>query len=183
MLNSHRAQLIDETSLIVWEELAAANKTSVECCDSICRQIKKSSHPFGGIPFIGVGDFHQIPPVITSQGRTPALQASVKSSSLWQHFSIHSLFHPHRTENDIDYTNLIDHIGEDHQNSRCSLQMIDCLNTLEDARLFLFPPEILSNPFLALKRAFLSPRNIYVDEFNELILDHLPGNMGKRFLL
>jgi hypothetical protein len=56
--------------------------------------------------------------------------------------------------------------------------MIDCINDLDDARLFLFPPNILNNPFLALKRAFLSPRNIYVDEFNDLILQHLPGNMG-----
>jgi hypothetical protein len=75
----------------------------------------------------------------------------MRSSSIWHHFSIHSLIHPHRTENDIDYTTLIDHIGEDHLNSHPSLHMIDCLNNLEYAHLFLFPPKILQNPFLTLK--------------------------------
>lgn len=61
--------------------------------------------------------------------------------------------------------------------------MIDCINTLDEARLFLFPPDVLNNPFHALKRAFLSPRNVYVDEFNEIILHHLPGIMGNVLFL
>ena len=159
-----------------WEELAAANKSAIECCDKICRQIKESSHPFGGIPFIGIGDFHQIPPIVKTQA--PPLQASIKFSSLWPHFSIHSLRYPHRTASDPEYTNLIDHIGEDYLQHQPSLQIIDYINNIEDVCLFLFSLDILQNPFLALKRASLSPRNIYVDEFNENILQHLPGVMG-----
>jgi hypothetical protein len=92
---SHHAQLIESCSVIVWEELAAANKTAVECCEKICRQIKQSNHPFGGIPFIALGDFHQVPPVIKSQGETTVLHASIKSSTFWPKFSIHSLLYPH----------------------------------------------------------------------------------------
>jgi hypothetical protein len=72
----------------------------------------------------------------------------------------------------------MDHIGDDFNNPLPSLHIIQCVNMLEEARLFLFPPLVLSNPFTALKRAFLSPRNIFVDEFNEIILQHLPGNIG-----
>jgi hypothetical protein len=107
------------------------------------------------------------------------LEASIKSSSLWKSFSIHSLRHPHRTQSDPEYTAIIDNIGEDFVNPERSLSIIECINSLDDARHFLFPPHILQNPFLALKRAFLSPLNIYVDEFNEMMLDHLPGEIGK----
>jgi hypothetical protein len=177
-LTSHRAQLINAASAIIWEELAAANKSAVECCDTVCRQIRKLNQPFGGIPFIGLGDFHQIPPVIKSAGETAILQASMKSSFLWKSFTIHSLLHPHRTQSDPEYTTLIDNIGDDFNNPQPSLSIIDCITSLNDARQYLFPPEILQTPFLALKRAFLSPLNIYVDEFNDMILDHLPGQIG-----
>ena len=94
---------------------------------------------------------------------------------------INSLLYPHRTEGDPEYTTLIDNIGEDHSHPETSLHIIQCIKTIDDARQFLFPPEILQNPFLALKRAFLSPRNIYVDEFNNSILQHLPGDIGIAF--
>jgi hypothetical protein len=102
----------------------------------------------------------------------------MKSSFLWPFFSIHSLSHPHRTQSDPEYTTLIDNIGEDLTHPQTSLHIIQCISSLDEARNFLFPPEILQNPFLALKRTFLSPRNVFVDEFNEIILDHLPGQIG-----
>jgi len=45
---------------------------------------------------------------------------------------------------------------------------------------FLFPPHILNDPMACLFRAFLSPRNIFVDEFNDIMLDALPGDYGER---
>ncbi|SRR5258708_3385052 len=44
-----------------------------------------------------------------------------------------------------------------------------------DAILFLFLSHVLLEPSLCLNHAFLSPQNIYVDEFNDIILKHLPG--------
>ncbi len=44
-----------------------------------------------------------------------------------------------------------------------------------DAIQFLFPSHVLLEPSLCLNRAFLSPQNIYVDEFNDIILKDLPG--------
>ena len=46
---------------------------------------------------------------------------------------------------------------------------------LSDAVQFLSPPEILDNPGALSCRSFLSPLNIYVDEFNSIVLDSLPG--------
>jgi hypothetical protein len=119
-----------------------------------------------------------VPPIIKSTGQTATLEASIKSSSLWEFFTIHSLLHPHRTQSDPEYTTLIDDIGENFTDTQPSLHIIQCINTLDEAHLFLFPPDILQHPFLALKCAFLSPWNIFVDEFNDLILEHIPRQTG-----
>ncbi|KAG2347385.1 hypothetical protein BDR05DRAFT_958039, partial [Suillus weaverae] len=41
---------------------------------------------------------------------------------------------------------------------------------------FLFPPHVLDDPTACLQCAFLSPRNVFVDEFNGIMLDALPGD-------
>jgi hypothetical protein len=37
-----------------------ANIAAVECADEICRHITGINKLFGGIPFIGLGDFRQV---------------------------------------------------------------------------------------------------------------------------
>jgi hypothetical protein len=108
----------------------------------------------------------------------PSTRKSIKSSQLWQEFTIYSLDYPHHTSGDPEYTTFVDHIGKDHSHSETSLQLLQCINTLDEAQLFLFPPEILWNPFLAIKRAFLTPLNVHVDKFNGKMLEQLPGNLG-----
>ena len=137
-----------------------------------------SSHLFREILFVGLGDFQQIPPVIKSLGPTATLEASIKSSPLWQEFTIYTLDYPHRTSGDPEYTTFVDHLGEDYDHSQTSLHLIQCLDTLDEAQQFLFPSKILHDPFVALKQAFLTPLNTHVDEFNEKMLQHLPGNTG-----
>ena len=177
-----RAELIDNAEAIVWEELTGANIAAVQCANKICRQIKQSPCVFGGIPFVGLGDFRQIPPVVKGIGPTPAIEASIKSSPLWQEFTVYTLDYPHRTAGDPEYTAFIDHIGEDYKHPMTSLHLIDCITTLDEAQQFLFPPEVLHDPFIAIKRAFLSPLNSHVDEFNEKMLHCLPGNLGKQYI-
>lgn len=155
-----------------------ANIAAVECTDEICRLITGKDVPFGGIPFIGLGDFRQVAPVVKGQGCIPTLLASIKSSRLWPQFSIHSLHQPIRGARDHGYTDFVDRIGEDYVNPRTSLEILEPIQSLEDAVTFLYPPEVLRDPSKCLARALLSPKNIFVDEFNEMILDILPGPEG-----
>ncbi|KAG2336592.1 hypothetical protein BDR05DRAFT_970972, partial [Suillus weaverae] len=48
--------------------------------------------------------------------------------------------------------------------------LVEHFNNINDAVDFLFSPH----------HAFLSPRNVFVDEFNEIMLDALPGDYGSR---
>ena len=87
--------------MIIWDELPAANVAALECVNIVCRLITELDEPFGGIPFIGSGDFRQVAPVVDGQGCAPVLLASIKSSQLWPVFHICSLLAPYRNREDI----------------------------------------------------------------------------------
>jgi hypothetical protein len=180
-LFTHRADLIRNTALIVWEELAASNVAAFHCCEELCQRVMGNNKPMGGIPFVGLGDFRQVAPVVQGQGVTPALQASIKTSHLWKQFEVFSLKHPFRSAQDPAYTNFVDNIGEDYSNRTVDLHILQRLHNIDEVIAFLFPPYVLRDPLQCLKRAFLSPRNIYVDEFNTALLDILPGQSGMSF--
>ncbi|KAG2341609.1 hypothetical protein BDR05DRAFT_964998, partial [Suillus weaverae] len=82
---------------------------------------------------------------------------------------------------DPTYTNFIDTVGEDCSGTRQSLQLIGHVNNINDAIDFLFPPHVLDDPTACLQRTFLSPQNVFVDEFNNIMLDALPGDYKSYF--
>jgi hypothetical protein len=64
--------------------------------------------------------------------------------------------------------------GEDSSRKRRSYHMISDISQLADAIDFLFPPHILADSIACLERSFLSPHNVFVDEFNDFVLNALP---------
>jgi hypothetical protein len=178
-LFSPRGDLIRKVSAIIWDELPMANKADIECVHELCCIITRHFDlPFGGKTFIGTGDFRQVAPVVYGAGEFATLAASVKSSHLWATFQIFTLSMSIRGINDLEYTAFVDRVGEQSSPARQSLPLLCCTTNVEDAIPFLFPPDILQQPLACLDRAFLSPRNIFVDEFNNKILDSLPGDFG-----
>jgi PIF1-like helicase len=135
----------------------------------------QNDNPFGEIPFLGVGDFRQVAPVVKGSGCTSARLACVTSSALWTQFVILSLHAPIRSARDPLYTAFVDRIGEDYVHPSVSLDLLATLPSVTDCIDFLYPPDILLDPLACLKRAFLSPKNIPVDDFNIKVLDRLPG--------
>ena len=153
-----------------------ANKTSLECTDQLLRHLTGCNQPFGNKAFIGLGDFRQVAPVVRGGGISAVLSCSVKSSYLWQYFKCLHLFQPIRDSGDLEYSHWVDSIGEGSILSTSS--MVDIghlkqLSTFEEAILFLFPPEILLQPHLAIQRSYLSSYNMAVDDFNTQILEYI----------
>ena len=99
----------------------------------------------------------------------PAIQASIKSSPLWQGFTVYTLDYPHCTAGNPEYTAFVNHIREDYDHPMTSLHLIDCIITLNEAHQFLFPLKVLHDPFIMIKQAFLHPLNSHVNEFNKNI--------------
>jgi hypothetical protein len=111
-INSSRAELLRQASLVVWEELPMANRAAIECADKLLRNIMNIQRPFGGKCVLGIGDFRQVAPVVKGVGPTALFDASIRSSTLWSNFEVLSLLTPIRNAGDLEYANWVDRIGE-----------------------------------------------------------------------
>ena len=49
---------------LIRDELAMANITLMEVIHEVCCELKHSPAPFGGIAFLGLGDFGHVAPVV-----------------------------------------------------------------------------------------------------------------------
>lgn len=86
--NSWLADLIRQTSLIIWDEAPMIHRHSFESLDRTLRDILKKDTPFGGKVIVFGGDFRQILPVVPGGSRSEIVNASLKSSYLWQYCRI-----------------------------------------------------------------------------------------------
>lgn len=57
---SDAAALLRSCDLIIWDELGNSRRGDVEAVDRGLRELRGSSSVFGGLSFLGVGDFHQV---------------------------------------------------------------------------------------------------------------------------
>jgi hypothetical protein len=141
--------------------------------------------PFGNKTFVALGDFRQVAPV-TRNTTAPAavFDSSIRSSSLWRHFQVLRLTHPIRHAADPTYADWLDDVGDGVPplDKTVPLHHLTQVHSLQEAADFLFPADILAHPdsgrSLSL-RSFLSPFNVRVDEFNELMLNRMPGQEGE----
>ncbi|KAG2068278.1 hypothetical protein BDR04DRAFT_1232898 [Suillus decipiens] len=148
------------------------NKARWESVDELCCTIcNRTTIPFGGITFIGLGDFRQAGPIVSGAGETATLAASVNSSTLWNSIRILTLNTAIRSIGDLRFTSFVDGIGGDCTGNRQNLALIAATTSFNDMINFLFPPYVLEDTQTCLQRAFFSPLNIYVDEFNDKILE------------
>ncbi|CAN1181910.1 ATP-dependent DNA helicase pif1 [Linum perenne] len=87
------AELIQQTSLIIWDEAPMAHKYCIEALDRTLRDLRQDhsknneERPFGGISVVFGGNFRQILPVIKKGSRSEITGASLKKSYLWGHLT------------------------------------------------------------------------------------------------
>ena len=63
-LQSDDAKLMQQTSLIIWDEIMMSHVDQVDCVDRSLRDILKVDKPFDGIVVVFGGDPRQILPVV-----------------------------------------------------------------------------------------------------------------------
>ncbi|CAG8819006.1 46109_t:CDS:2, partial [Gigaspora margarita] len=146
--NSERAKLIQEASAIAWNELSMVQKGNIEAVDILLRELCDCNLPFGGKVFIGIGDFHQVAPVIPNARKTAIILESIKSSTIWNSFKVYNLQQPIRDANDPEYSKFMDDIGDGINGENISLPLLNKIHELDKAINFVFPPNILNNPVI-----------------------------------
>src|SRR3989344_1103967 len=55
---------VNRTRVLIIDEISMLSENMLNMVDMVCREIKQSSEPFGGIQIILVGDFFQLPPIV-----------------------------------------------------------------------------------------------------------------------
>ena len=62
--NRRLAARIEKASVLIIDEISMLPARSLTLADMVCRHIRASNAPFGGMQVVLVGDFFQLPPVM-----------------------------------------------------------------------------------------------------------------------
>ncbi|KAM0015611.1 putative DNA helicase [Helianthus debilis subsp. tardiflorus] len=90
--NTHLAQLLKETSLIIWDEAPMNDRKCFESLDRTLKDILNNpNNLFGGKSLLLGGDFRQTLPIKPKAAKSTILASSLPRSYLWPHFKIHKL--------------------------------------------------------------------------------------------
>ncbi|CAN7058013.1 unnamed protein product, partial [Brassica oleracea var. botrytis] len=197
-----QANLVKESSLIIWDEAPMMGKHCFEVLDRSLSDIvgKHANQPFGGKVIFFGGDFRQVLPVINGAGRAEIVLASLNSSYLWEHCKVLKLTKNMRLLSD----------GLSPEEAADLRDFSDWILKIGDGKLaepndgeaeIDIPPEILisdsEDPIEAIssaiygdtaslhekkeakffqERAILCPTNKDVNMINEYMLDRLDGD-------
>src|SRR5690606_8305366 len=152
-------EIIEKTDILIIDEISMLHDYRLDMVDEVCRGVRKSDKPFGGIQVILSGDFFQLPPV--NRGDTRA-GSFVVNSLAWEELSptVCYLAEQHRQDDEV---------------------LLEILNALRSGdirrhhaeqllgRVGIEPPEdaVVTE---------LHTVNVDVDKINESHLDKLPGD-------
>jgi hypothetical protein len=156
-----------------------AKKSTVEYADQLLQDIIESLLPFGGKAFVGLGDFWQVIPVIYgSSGPSIMLSNSIQSSHLWQHFYILYLTILIHYAGNPTYVHWVDQVGDrvSPYETIVDLSYLEHVLDMDATARFLFLDNNIVTLPNTVHRAFLSPFNAGVDQFNELLLANMDGS-------
>jgi ATP-dependent DNA helicase PIF1 len=183
---SLEAELIQQTSLLIYDEITMQHRHCQEAFDRTCRDIRDSDMPFGGLTVVFGGDFQQILPVIVKGSRPEIVNASIRSSYIWSHLKILSLKLNMRLGQNPEEANFakwqleVGHGQHTDEDANITLPpYFHCPhNTVESLIDSVYPgishlPHPPDHYFT--ERCILSARNDDVDHLNEKILNDFPG--------
>ncbi|XP_035830146.1 uncharacterized protein LOC110887742 [Helianthus annuus] len=195
--NTQLAQLLKETSLIIWDEAPMSDRRCFESLDKTLRDILDNScDPFGGKSVLLGGDFRQTLPVKPKATKSAIINSSLPKSYLWGCFKVMKLTENMRLHRpnlsskdkaDIAWFSswLLDvgdgKIGEPIVENDSDSKNIDIPseflvpfddNSLSELIRFIYDEDTLRNPTIAKfsDKAIVCPKNKTADEINNLVL-------------
>ncbi len=154
---AHVAKRIKKAKVLIIDEISMLDGRTLSLVETVCRAVRKTSLPFGGMQVILVGDFFQLPPV-TKAGETP--QYAFESEA-WSRLVpvVCYLEEQYRQEDEV-YLHLLKAIRH---------------NTLEETDYETFRAQMVSEDEAPLGVTRLYAHNVDVDRINQEELKQLPG--------
>ncbi|KAE8233648.1 hypothetical protein CF326_g1310 [Tilletia indica] len=174
--DDRRWEFLADCSAIVIDEIWALHRSVIEAVDAVMRLITQTDEPFGGKVVFAVGDPRQTAPVVKGGGQTQLIENSFLSSPLFPHFRLHELTDSMRNGDDAEFSDWVDQVGDAWNTAEIDIgSYFRATVRIQEAQEFLFPGYISDDADACAKRAFLSPYNAAVAEFNARVLETLPG--------
>ncbi|KAE8230594.1 hypothetical protein CF326_g4401 [Tilletia indica] len=199
---SGEAELLRQTSLVVWDEAPMQHRHCIEAVDRLFRDLHCNDVPFGGVMFVFSGDWHQTLPIIKNATAGETVAACFHRSGLWKDVVVLHLQHNLRLLRTLSsmpveqaqfqtgYAQWVESVSKGPPNGKeCSPVFIPDvlrLNSDDPTQLVSFvygdalttdePPSRYWRD-----RSILHARNIDVDATNDYILNSLPGQSQSFF--
>ncbi|PIA34480.1 LOW QUALITY PROTEIN: hypothetical protein AQUCO_03700032v1 [Aquilegia coerulea] len=183
---SNLAQLLRETSVILWDEATMSHRFAFECLDRSLQDVTDVHLPFGGKVIVLGGDFRQVLPIVRHGTVAQTINACITRSSLWKAVHILRLSENMRARADPSFSEYLLRIGDGMQ--PCILD--DMIQLLHD---ILIPwegddplsnlihaifPSLHDNAFdrnYIIQRAIVTTTNQHADSVNDKIVCSFPG--------
>lgn len=123
--NEYLVKRINKTKVLVIDEVSMLDGGTLDSIERVCRTIKQSDLPFGGMQVVLVGDFFQLPPV-ARQGEPPVRFAFEAHAWLKGKFVVCYL-HEQFRQSDQDFLNVLSAVRKNavtaehlaHLDNRC----------------------------------------------------------------
>jgi len=185
---SDLAALLENTDLIIWDEVPMQHKHCFTAVDRVLNDIcnAEEGHHFGNIPIILGGDFAQILPIVPNGNRGAIVNACIQQSILWPGFQQLRLSQNMRVASGSDNANFAAFLSSLSYSPEMygviSLPpFIQRLHSLDTFCNHVFPPTLIHGAHLDFNsfksRAILSFRNDTVMDFNNRLILQLQGDM------
>jgi ATP-dependent DNA helicase PIF1 len=180
------AKLLQQASLIIWDEASMTKRQAVEALDYSMRDIMgRKDLPFGGKTVVFGGDFRQVLPIVRKGSRAQIVGASLRKSYLWEFIK---LVRNMRAQTDPWFADYMLRIGNDTEevNEDGDVRLPDeiCVPYTRDSEKDLdiliesiFPTlnENMANKDYITSRDILSTRNDWVDNINLKMINKFQG--------
>lgn len=110
---TQRAELIQKSDLIIWDELPMTHRYCVEALNRTLQDLMKNDKIFGGKTISFSGDWRRTGPIVKHGSPTDTVDAALISSSLWSHVQRVKLTKSQRDKEDPQYASFVRAVGED----------------------------------------------------------------------
>jgi ATP-dependent DNA helicase PIF1 len=156
----------ERTKVLIIDEVSMLHHFRLDLIEWICRQMKRSERPFGGMQIIVCGDFFQLPPV--TRGEILESEFAFKAESwLASKFTVCYLSEQHR-QKDNTYLSILNDIRQ---------------NKISKKTRELLESRLGKDIDLGVEHTRLYTHNIDVDEVNKRHLELIKGNTKSYHML
>lgn len=171
--NRRLAGRIEKASVLIVDEISMLPAHSLTLVDTVCRHIRASTAPFGGLQVVLVGDFFQLPPVTRRRAEPDMLDFGGGDDSFGATFA-----HGSSAWRDLDP--LVCYLSEQHrQDDEPFLDVLDAIraNACTETHRELLAARMIAGGRLPPRRTRLFTHNAAVDGINRQHLEELDGDI------